>query len=124
MENYTEELAEIMQSSAEREAVSEIIAAWGSYGLPASFEPRGVKFAFNRESGYVFLVNDDCQVAMLNGEKLDMFHFTPYDGHEGFIVDLLEEFVPHQLNEEDEKYIRNVADFEGHTLPEAWRVEK
>lgn len=63
---YTENLAEIMTCYCERLQVQNIITEWNNNGLPDSFYEEGVRFAFNRNSGHVFLVNDDYDVLMLN----------------------------------------------------------
>lgn len=116
---YTENFSDIMQCSRERGLVRDILNAWDSTGLPEAFYTEGVKFAFNRNSGFVFLVNDDHQCAMMNGEKLSMFYSTPYNGEEGFLSDLLA-VAPSEYHEEDAEYIREAAKAEGVALPEVW----
>ena len=96
---YTEDLAEF--GSRERLMAGELLSA----DLPRNFNGSGVRVAFNKNSGYVFLVNDDYQCAMMNGYHMAIFHNTPYHGHEGFIEDLLNEYKPDELNEEDINYI-------------------
>lgn len=120
---YTEDLGDIMSSTRERLEVTEILNAWNKDGLPDTFDPSGAKFAFNRNSGNVFLVNDNYDVAMMNGDKLETFYTTPYDGVEGFISDLLEENTPDELHADDAEYIREAAEREGVELPEAWKTE-
>lgn len=118
MENvYTENLADF--GSRERAMVGAILAL----PLPSGFCDSGVKLAFNRNSGFVFLVNEDYQCAMLNDNsgKLELFHSTPYNGKEGFLTDLLS-VAPSEYHEEDQEYIRQAADNEGVELPEAWKV--
>lgn len=90
---YTENMADIMSCSNERKEVLAIMQAWDENGLPTDFYEEGVKFAFNKNSGYVFLVNDDYQVCMMNGDKLEVFYTSPYEGHEGFIDDLFDEYM-------------------------------
>jgi len=51
----------------------------------------GVKVEFNPNSGCVFLVDEDCNVAMLNGDKLELWYSCPYCGHEGFLEDMQHE---------------------------------
>ncbi len=111
---YTEDLADF--GRRERAEAARLLAE----PLPETFYNDGVKLAFNRNSGNVFLVNSDYQVAMMNGVDLQVFHTTPYEGHEGFIEDLLEEYTPDDLNREDAEYIRDAAEAEGVALPEAW----
>lgn len=90
---YTENMADIMACYVERKEVLAIMQAWDKNGLPDNFSDDNVRFAFNRNSGYVFLVNDDYECAMMNGDELEMFYTSPYDGHEGFINDLFEEYM-------------------------------
>ena len=90
---YTENMADIMACSIERKEVLAITRAWDKNGLPNNFYLENVRFAYNRNSGCVFLVNDDCQVLMMNGNVLEEFYTSPYDGHEGFINDLFEEYM-------------------------------
>lgn len=118
MENvYTENLADF--GSRERAMAAKILAL----PLPSGFYDSGVKLAFNRNSGFVFLVNEDYQAAMLNDDsgKLELFHNTPYDGEEGFLSDLLA-VTPSEYHEKDAEYIRQAAENEGVELPEAWKV--
>lgn len=90
---YTEDFNDIMSCSRERYEVQKLLSAWNHSGLPSDFYDYNVRFAFNKNSGCVFLVNDSCQVAMINDDasKLECFYTSPYDGHEGFLSDLLEE---------------------------------
>ena len=116
MENiYTENMADF--GSRERNMAAELLAA----ELPWGFSNEGVRLAMNKNSGFVFLVNDDYQVAMMNGNELAIFHTTPYEGHEGFLEDLLDEYSPDDLNGEDVRYLREAAEAEGVDLPEAWQ---
>ena len=113
-EIYTEDISEF--GSRERRMAAEILAQ----PLPNGFADSGVKLAMNKNSGCVFLVNDDYQVAMMNGDKLDIFHTLPDGGAEGFLIDLLDEYTPDDLNGEDARYLREAAEAEGVSLPEAW----
>ena len=115
---YTENLSDF--GSREREMAAELLAA----GLPTGFNDDGVKLAFNHHSGYVFLVNSDYQVAMMNGNIIEQFYNTPYSGLEGFISDLLEENEPDDINSEDADYILEIAEAEGEELPEGWVAYK
>lgn len=114
---YTEDLADF--GSRERKMLAEILVK----DLPSNWYDKGTKPAMNKNSGYVFLVNADCQCAMINPETdaLEIFHSTPYNGHEGFIRDLLAEYDPDDLNNEDERYVRENAEIEGVQLPIAWK---
>ncbi len=55
---YTEDLAEF--GSRERKMAAELL----SQPLPDNFSTDGVRVAFNKNSGFVFLVNDDYQCAI------------------------------------------------------------
>jgi hypothetical protein len=113
---YTENLAEF--GAREREIAGRTLLA----ALPDNFDASGVKLAFNKNSGNVFLVNDDYQVAMLvDDDKLAIFHSTPYHGHEGFIDELLD-LRPDCLNQDDVDYILDNAKAERAELPEAWQA--
>lgn len=114
-EVYTEDLADF--GSRERSMAAELLAQ----PLPDNFNDDGVKLAMNRNSGYVFLVNSDYQCAMMNGDTLEVFHSTPYDGHEGFLTDLLEEYTPDDLHADDVEYLRQAADAENVDLPDTWK---
>ena len=114
-EAYTENLDDF--GDRERKMAAELLAARS----PEAFNGSGVRLAFNRNSGYVFLVNDDYQCAMMNGDELQIFHSTPYKGHEGFLSDLVEEFTPDDMHPEDVDYIRQAAENEDFELPESWK---
>lgn len=90
---YTENMADIMSCYTERKEVLAIMQAWDKNGLPDNFYDEGVKFAFNKNSGYVFLVNDEYQVLMMNDGKLELYYTSPYEGYEGFINDLFDDYM-------------------------------
>jgi len=58
---------------------------------------------------------------MMNGDSIEIFHTTPYDGHEGFLSDLLDEYKPDDLRSDDVEYLRQAADAEGAELPDVWK---
>jgi hypothetical protein len=80
-----------------------ILKAYGSHGLEA-FEHDGVKLMFNTYSGYVFLTNSDCQVAMMNGNNLELFFNCPECGHEGF-----KDEMQHKGNAECARYLDEIG---------------
>lgn len=47
----------------------------------------GISLTFNLNSGYVFLTDDEFNVAMMNGDKLEIFHTCFNCGNEGFAED-------------------------------------
>ena len=104
---YTEYFADIMSCSRERYEVLQIINAWNHNGLPSNFYEYNVRLAFNKNSGNVFLVNDDCQVAMMNGNKLEIHYTSPYDGHEGFLEELLD-MVDDNWHEDDIEWLNDI----------------
>lgn len=115
---YTENFAEM--GARERDLLMEILKQWDANGLPNNFGDENVRPAFNKNSGNVFLVNDDYQVAMsTDSGSLQQFYNTPYEGHEGFIEDLLE-LYPEDLNEDDIDYIYSIAKEDKAVLPEIW----
>lgn len=113
---YTENLGDF--GSREREMLAELLTCENNW--PDAFEREGVKGAMNMNSGYVFLVNDDCQVLMMNGDDPELFHSTPYEGHEGFLSDLMEEHKPSDLNQDDIDYIVSCAKNENIFLDGSW----
>ena len=115
---YTENLADF--GMQEIHMLKDILVAWTEKGLPENFWSTGVKPAMNSSSGYVFLVNEDYQVAMLNGAALEIYHTLPYSGHEGFLSDLIDTYKPEDLHEEDMTYLIDAADAECFTLPQSW----
>ena len=114
MDYYTENLVEF--GSRERKMAAELL----SHPFPDGFIDQGVRTAFNKNSGFVFLVNDDYQCAMMNGDTLEIFHSTPYDGIEGFLSDLPEENEPGDLHREDAEYLIQCAENEGIELTGEW----
>lgn len=104
MDNYTEDFGEIVSHAWERSKAIDILKAWDEYGLPDGFDNVGVKLAFNCNSGYVFLVNADYQVAMLGDYKLEIYHTLPYSGEEGFLSEFS---TSKQYHPDDAEYLIN-----------------
>lgn len=115
---YTENLTDF--GLREIGILKDTLEAWLNYGLPEGFEYDGVKPAMNRNSGHVFLVNAEYQVAMLNGNSLEIFHNLPYGGAEGFLCDLLEEYLPEHLHSDDIEYILQAVELANVQLPLLW----
>lgn len=63
----------------------DILQAWRNQGLPHDFHDHEVVPMLNTNSGHVFLTNEDYQVAMINGNKLEIWYSCPNCGNEGFI---------------------------------------
>jgi hypothetical protein len=114
-DSYTEDFADICSCSRERHLLIDIMRAWGDHGLPDDFGDRGVRPAFNRNSGHVFLVNEDYEVAMLRDGRLERWHSSPYAGHEGFFDDLAKDYA--SMCGEDQEWLRDIAN--GREIPNA-----
>jgi hypothetical protein len=106
MNGYTENLADF--GYREQDEAKEIFAAWKKNGLPQDFENDGVRLAFNMNSGYVFLTNNEYQVAMCDGDALYSFYTSPYEGIEGSFEDLLDEYK--DMHEEDKQWFKDIAE--------------
>lgn len=89
----------------ERLMAENLLKAWREQGLPEDFYEDEVTIMMNTSSGNVFLTNEDCQVAMLNGDTLESFYYTPYSGHEGFLEDLIESLDNERWEQEDLEYL-------------------
>ena len=55
---------------------------------PPEFLTDGLCVMVNFDSGNVFLTDEDLNVAMMNGGKLEQWHFCPECGEEGFAEDM------------------------------------
>ena len=116
-DTYTEDFADICSCNREREILIRIMRAWGEQGLPDDFYDRGVRPAFNRSSGKVFLVNEDYQVCMLNGDSLECWYSSPHKGVEGFWEDLVREYPT--MHPEDQEWMRQLAEAKSEEVPNA-----
>lgn len=92
----------------ERQMLIELLEAWQVNGLPEDFSDDNVHFMMNQNSGNVFLTNSEYEVAMMNGDKLESFYSSPYEGKEGFFDDLLAEYE--EMHEEDKEWFRSIAE--------------
>jgi len=84
-----------------------LLRAMREQGLPKDFDGSEVYPVFNQNSGNVFLSNQDYQVAMMNGDKLESFYSCPECGHEGFMEDM-----EHEGNEGCEEYLDSIKSTE------------
>lgn len=73
--------------------------------LPESWSDRDVKLAFNPNSGFVFLSNEESQALVATGDGIAMWYFTPYYGVEGTMEEVAEVFV------------NDITDADGKLLP-------
>ena len=55
---------------------------------PPGFLGNGIRLMMNTYSGCVFLTDEDLNVAMMNGDRLEQFHVCPECGAEGFAEDM------------------------------------
>ena len=87
----------------ELEITRDLLDAMVTDGLPENFHNEGVTIMLNRTSGFVFLTNDDFQVAMINGDKLEMYYTCPECGEEGF-----EEEIEYSPNDCCKEYLNEL----------------
>ncbi len=73
--------------SRERWMLVELLTAWDKQGLPDDFYDDEVRPMMNRISGCVFLTNSEYQTAMMNDDKLEIWHHCGNCGLEGFAED-------------------------------------
>lgn len=82
MENIT--TTDLVEFGArEIEIAKDLLTAWVNNGLPDDFEEEKVTIMFNKNSGYVFLTNEEFQVAMLVNKDLRSFYNCSNCGAEG-----------------------------------------
>ena len=60
---------------------------------PKEFSEEGLTIGFNKNSGFVFLSNEDYQVLLFNGGRLEMFYTCLECGHEGFADEGFESYA-------------------------------
>lgn len=75
----------------EKMIVKDLLVAWCENGLPEDFNYDKVVPMFNKNSGDVFLTNDDYQVAMESEGHLVSFYSCPECGAEGFYQELIDD---------------------------------
>ena len=92
----------------EREMAEELLRASRENGFPEDFEQDGLQIMMNFNSGNVFFTNSEYQVAMMNGEDLESFYSSPYEGKEGFFSELLGEYK--EMHPEDQEWFRQIAE--------------
>lgn len=80
-----------------------LLTAMREQGLPVNFDKAGVVPMLNKDSGCVFLTNENCEVAMLNDKTLEYWHHCSYCGHEGFAEDFEHEPMHDDCNEQMEQ---------------------
>ena len=104
--SYTEDLGEF--GYREKAIARDLIEALNNKKTPDDFDLCGVKVAFNKFSGYVFLTNNEYQVAMIDDEgELYSFYSSPRESREGCFEDLLNEYK--DMHVEDKEWFRDIA---------------
>jgi hypothetical protein len=78
------------------------------------FTNEGVQLMLNQNSGNVFLTDSDYNVLMMNGDKLEGFYSSPYEGKEGFYSDLV--LIYADMHPEDKEWFEQLEENLGHTL--------
>ena len=78
----------------EKEEARELMAAYGTNKDETVYLGSGVKVMFNMYSGNVFLTDEDFNVAMMNGDKLEDFLCCGECGHEDFASEMAESGDP------------------------------
>lgn len=74
----------------ELKMAAELLSALIDQGGPDDFESDRIQLMMNQNSGCVFLTNSEYQVAMMNGDQLEIWYTDFEDGTEGFKEDLPE----------------------------------
>jgi hypothetical protein len=72
------------------------------------FDGLQVQLMMNKFSGNVFLTDEDYNVLMLNGDSLEGFYNSPYEGHEGFFNELIIDWNE-DWHIEDSEWLYNLA---------------
>lgn len=88
--NNTQNLADFGQIERD-EAALLLTTLGGSNDDTKHFGSDGVAVEFNPMSGYVFLVDEDYNVAMMNGHQLEDFYSCPNCGGEGMSSEFREQ---------------------------------
>ena len=106
--SYTEHLEDF--GEVQLNAAADLLYA-AAKGYPSDFWADGVKLAFNSMSGFVFLTNDNYDVCMEADGELYTFYTTPYEGIEGFLWELVDDYLadPESWNEEDVEWLRELC---------------
>ena len=97
----------------------ELLKAYGDNGAPRDFDEQGVSLTFNTNSGNVFLTNENADVCMMTSDKtLESWYYLGYEGHEGFLDDLLDYYRLGGIKHPDDiQQLRDIAKTNGKRLP-------
>lgn len=93
----------------ELEAACNLLNAYRTKERPSGWYDDGVYMDMNENSGYVFLVNSDSQVLIEKDGELYQWIYTPYNGFEGTIVDLIQKFHEDEIEGKPAKEISKKA---------------
>ena len=89
----------------ELDSAGELLKALKSDKDKTEYLDHPLSIEFNPNSGNVFLVDEDCNVAMMNGEYLKDWFSCPICGHEGF-----KEEMPHEGDSKEcQEYLRDIG---------------
>jgi hypothetical protein len=72
----------------ELKEAAKLLSAYKQLNDKTNFLGNEIRVEFNPESGNVFLVDEDCNVAMMNGNELQDWFVCPNCSHEGFAEDM------------------------------------
>ena len=100
-ENPTDDLSRFGYRELKR--ASELLSVYCDEGKP-EFLVDNVRVFMNTNSGNVFLSDDDFNIAMMNGNKLEQWFSCPECGHEGFKEDM-----KHEGNKECKEYLKSIG---------------
>ncbi len=79
--NNTQDFADF--GHVEREEATKLLSTFGTSNDDTLFLESNLKIEFNPNSGYVFLVDEDYNCAMMNGDRLENHFSCPNCGNEG-----------------------------------------
>jgi len=89
----------------EIEMTEELLKAKRTQGFPKDFCNDEVTIMMDKGSGNVCFTNSDLQVAMMNGDTLEMFYTCPQCGHKDFLEDM-----GHGENNDDcQEYLNDIG---------------
>lgn len=75
----------------EKEMARDLLQAYGTNDDKTEYLGQGVEVYFNLHSGYVFLSDEDYNVAIMNGSTLEDFIHCPDCGGEGVASEFAED---------------------------------
>lgn len=94
----------------ELDEASNLLKSYATNGTPDGFDSEGLTLWFNKNSGNVFLSNDEYQTLMLTDKNnLEQWYNCPVCGFEGF----KDEFIDVENHNEggDKKYLKECKEY-------------